>query len=432
MHDKNNPLTEETKTPDAHAVTPIAREVLQAFRGVGKSFETGALVAWQLLRDPDYKWLVLSATSDRADTFSIFTKSLVRNIPLLKHLSPRSGQKDSNIAWEVGPAKVDQTPSVKSVGILGAWTGSRANGIILDDIEISNNSDTPLKREKLSEAIKETDAVIKPEARPCNEHWRESIEEKYWPLFEDFTVFMTYIWTQLGLPKPTKVQLDMARHLQAVMEKGNIILYLGTPQSEDSVYSRLEERGYRTQIWPARYPDGKEREYYGHKLAPLIQRELEEMPELIGDPTDPERFSDTDLHERELSYGRAGFKLQFQLNTSLSDAERYPLKCSDMIVTTLNSEKAPAEVMWSRSPQTIIRDLPCPGIGKDAFYRPGWISDTDWRPYKGKMMYIDPSGRGQDETGWAISGFLNGNVFVLDFGGLSGGYDDETLGLPAH
>ena len=52
---------------------------------------------------------------------------------------------------------------------------------------------------------------------------------------------------------------------------------------------------------------------------------------LVGEPTDPARFSDFDLLEREASYGRSGFALQFMLDTRLSDAERYPLKVSDLI-----------------------------------------------------------------------------------------------------
>ena len=54
-------------------------------------------------------------------------------------------------------------------------------------------------------------------------------------------------------------------------------------------------------------------------------RDKKEDSELMGQPTDPKRFSDSDLLERELSYGRSGFSLQFMLDTSLSDANRYPL-----------------------------------------------------------------------------------------------------------
>jgi hypothetical protein len=42
-------------------------------------------------------------------------------------------------------------------------------------------------------------------------------------------------------------------------------------------------------------------------------------------------------------------------------------------------------------------------------------------------MAIDPSGRGKDETGYAVVAMLNGYLYVLACGGLPGGYDDATL-----
>ena len=42
-------------------------------------------------------------------------------------------------------------------------------------------------------------------------------------------------------------------------------------------------------------------------------------------------------------------------------------------------------------------------------------------------MAIDPSGRGSDETGYAIVKILAGNLYLVAAGGLSGGYSPETL-----
>jgi len=42
-------------------------------------------------------------------------------------------------------------------------------------------------------------------------------------------------------------------------------------------------------------------------------------------------------------------------------------------------------------------------------------------------MSIDPSGRGKDETGYAVVKMLNGYLFVTQAGGLPGGYDMPTL-----
>ena len=53
-------------------------------------------------------------------------------------------------------------------------------------------------------------------------------------------------------------------------------------------------------------------------------------------PTDPDRFDSSDLLEREASMGRSNFMLQFMLDTSLSDAEKFPLKMADLVVTSVN------------------------------------------------------------------------------------------------
>jgi hypothetical protein len=158
---------------------------------------------------------------------------------------------------------------VKSVGISGQLAGSRADVIVADDIEVPNNSMTQGMRDKLSEAVKKFDAILKPDGR---------------------------------------------------------IIYLGTPQNKESLYNKLPDRGYRVSICPARYPNEDQSIRYGRKLALLIDRNLQADATIIGQPTDPQRFSDFDLLEREASYGCSGFALQFILDKRLSDAERYPLK----------------------------------------------------------------------------------------------------------
>jgi hypothetical protein len=53
------------------------RAVIQAFRGIGKSWICSAFVCWNLLRNPDLKFLVVSASKSRSDDFSTFTKRLI-------------------------------------------------------------------------------------------------------------------------------------------------------------------------------------------------------------------------------------------------------------------------------------------------------------------------------------------------------------------
>lgn len=129
------------------------RKGIEAFRGVGKSWITAAYVVWKLRCDPNLKFMVLSASKDRADNFSHFCLKLIHEIPLLQCLIPRSDQRGSTISFDVAPAKPDQAPSLVSKGIFSQITGGRADEIIADDVEIANNSYTQLMRDKLSEAV---------------------------------------------------------------------------------------------------------------------------------------------------------------------------------------------------------------------------------------------------------------------------------------
>lgn len=342
--------------------------MIQAFRGVGKSYVTSAFVCWLLYCNPMLNILVVSASKDRSDNFSIFTKRLIEDMPLLEHLKAKPGQRDSNVAFDVGPAGISHSPSVKSVGITGQLTGSRADVIVADDIESLNNSLTQIMRDQLAERIKEFDAVLKP--------------------------------------------LPTSR-----------IIYLGTPQSEMSLYNQLPERGYDIRIWPARVPVDPDK--YKGRLAPSIMDMIERGVE-VGTPTDPDRFSDLDLVEREASYGRSGFALQFMLDTSLSDQDRYPLKLNDLMVMRLDPRMGPAKLVWGNDPDALLPDLPLVGLTGDRYYRPLWFS-KEMTEFTGCVMAVDPSGRGKDETGYAIVKILHGNLFLVDAGGFKDGYSEATL-----
>lgn len=347
----------------------INRRMIEAFRGVGKSWITSAYVCWRLWIDPDYKFLVVSASKSRSDDFTAFTKRLIADFPLLQHLKAKDDQRDSMIAFDVAPARPAHAPSVKSVGIFGQLTGSRANEIIADDIEVANNSATQDMRDKLEKATKEFEAIIVP---------------------------------------------------------GGRITFLGTPQSEESMYNKLPDRGYTVTIWTARVPKENKIASYQGRLASSIYDKLEKGLLKHGDPVDPLRFDDKDLTEREASYGRSGFALQFMLDTSLSDAEKYPLKLSDLMILPLNVDKAPCALQYGSSPELQLKDFLNPGFTGDRFYRPFYV-DKEWTPYEGRVMTIDPSGRGGDETGYAVVHQLHGSLYVTAAGGLKGGYDDPTL-----
>jgi len=347
------------------------RIVIEAFRGVGKSWITSAFVCHQLLLNPQRNILVVSASKSRADDFSTFTQRLIAEMPLLQHLQPRNEQRQSKVSFDVAPALASHAPSVKSMGITGQLTGSRADLIIADDVESANNSQTQLMRDRLGETVKEFDAIIKP--------------------------------------------------------KVGRIVFLGTPQTEMSLYNDLEERGFKTRIWTALYPDKVQTVGYGHKIAPVINNVIDKE----GKPTDPLRFNEIDLMERLSSYGRSGFNLQFMLDTSLSDANKHPLKLNDLITVSgcTTWEEAPAKIQWASGQDQIKAvdpELPNVGLKGDYWTSPLYMSD-EFTPFEGVAMSIDPSGRGADKTAYAVLKMLHGVLYLTDIGALEGGYSDTVL-----
>ena len=343
---------------------------IQAFRGVGKSWITGAFVLWTLFNDPEKKIMIISASKERADNMSIFLQKLIIETPWLKHLQPKSDDSRwSRISFDV-LCSPHQAPSVKSVGITGQLTGSRADLMILDDIEVPGNSMTELMREKLLQLCTEAESILTPKA-------------------------------------------------------DSRICYLGTPQTVFTVYRKLAERNYRPFVWPSRYPrQGKLGQYEG-LLAPQIQEDIDKGVD-DWQVTDPDRFTNDDLIEREAAMGRSNYMLQFQLDTSLSDAEKFPLKMADLVVTSVNPKSGPDQIIWCSDPQNVIKDLPTVGLPGDYFYSPMQLQG-EWTPYTETICSVDPSGRGTDETAAAFISQKNGYLFLHEMRAYRDGYSDTTL-----
>ena len=341
---------------------------IQAFRGVGKSWITAAFVLWTLFIDPDRKVMVVSASKDRADSFSIFCQRLILEVPWLAHLKPKNDdQRWSRISFDVGPATPHQAPSVKSVGITGQLTGSRADLMVLDDVEVPNNSMTELQRGKLLQLVTECESILTP-------------------------------------------------------KKDSRIMFLGTPQTTFTIYNKLRERSYRPFVWPARYP--RKVAMYDGLLAPQLADDLD-TDDLAWEPTDT-RFKEEDLLERESSMGRSNFMLQFMLDTTLSDREKFPLKFADLIVNPINPTHGPENIIWCSDPDNILKDLPCVGLPGDYYYKPMQVQG-EWTEYSETICSVDPSGRGADETTACFLSQLNGIIYLHEVFATKDGYSDKTL-----
>jgi hypothetical protein len=358
------------------------RSQTHAFRGVGKSYLCSAYAVWSLFLNLDEKVLVVSASKVRADEFVRFCRRLIEDIPMLQHMIPDrlDGDRDSTISFDVRGAVTSHVPSLKSIGMTGQITGSRGSLIILDDIEVVSNSSTPSQREKLSTTAMEVDAVILPES------------------------------VAMGVDPRIRV--------------------LGTPQSMETVYHQLTERGYVPRVWPIQIPNEETVLGYRGALAPMVQDMIDSgAPE--GTPTEPSRFHIADIAERRMSYGSMNFALQFLLSTALSDAEKYPLKVKDLIFASFTPERAKEVYVHSNHPQFKLKGAENVGMQGDGFYM---AADAigEWKTFDRTVVAVDPSGRGKDETAIISGSMLGGQAFIHRVQGTLDGYGIKTLEAVAH
>lgn len=361
---------------------PHKYKMIQAQRGQAKTTITAAYAVWRLIHDPRTRVLVVSAGSELATEVANWVIQIIMYMPELECMRPdtQSGDRSSVRAFDVhwalkGPEK---SPSVACMGITSNIQGRRADILIADDIESQKNSMTALNRERL---------------------------------------------------------MLLTKDFSSICSNGDII-YLGTPQHIDSVYNSLPGRGFKIQIWPGRYPTEDELSNYGGMLAPLIKTRIQNDPSLMtgggplgnrGKAVDPVLLDEDVLTKKELDQGVEYFQLQHMLDTKLVDADRYPLKISNLIFFSVPTERAPIELNFMKSPEARI-SLPVGFPIQDPVYQCLNYSE-EFMNYRGTHMYIDPAGGGAngDELAWAVTKFLAGYIYVVDCGGIPGGYSDSTL-----
>ena len=369
-------LDEETKSRMSHEPR---EDIIRAFRGLGKSYITMAYCAWRTMRNPrDEKVLVVSATTSKAKEFVSQLKGILASMPQVRWMLEGSREKDavrrdSAEEFDVTYASLSQSCSIAARGITGQITGSRATLLVADDMEIEKNSKTEEARSRILNSVR-----------------------------SDF------------------VPITKTEH-----GKGDIIA-LGTPQTEESVYNvMVEEMGFRCMTIPVRYPQREKLKNYtlytpGREPKNILAQYLQDLLDAgdigHGSPTD-NRFDSEELIGIEAK-GASAFALQYMLDTSLSDAERYPLRLHDLIVMSVNPEMAPRTVTWGLDTdrKNLVKDVPNLGFSGDYLMAPLFI-DRDWTKYDQLSIFVDPSGRGADETAWAVLGQLNGLIYLIDLKG---------------
>ena len=341
--------------------------MLMAMRGLSKSLNAQLYTAWRLYRDPDEHILIMSASGTRAKNFTSFVQKLIRLIPCLNHMTPRHNiERTSGGSFDVAGATDSDSPSVYAVGVENQIAGFRATLVIYDDIETKQNSTSVVMREKVDFYAKE------------------------------------------------------AHNLLIAGRKETITLC--TPHSKDSVYMGWIAEGHVPLVIPSEYV-AKDHFLYQY-IAEHIRHRAEKFPSLIGKATD-ERINDKELEDTRVKIGRSEYKLQYILDVSESDELKHPLKLADLIVMDVNDEEAPLKIAHSSMPDNQIY-IKHNGFKGDKFYQPSYMSQEKMR-YQVKIMSIDTSGRGSNETAYSVIYVLNGRIFAKDIGGFKGGYDDDSM-----
>lgn len=351
-------------------------------RGKGKTTAvTGPIVTYHLLRDPRFRFTLIGSKESEA----IQTGTAIRaqwedpRLFFVNHLVPPDGFPDNarNFSCAGGDPSLRQ-PSVACRGFGSSIQGGRANGILLDDIEGIKNTETHNARMANERGVKQAKMLLYP----------------------------SYAW-------------DRGRQIDP-----NFVLGVGTFKCDDSVYAKPVFGTCRS--YPLRHPSESERTPY---IDPIIIRAVDEDPSLIGTPVDPIRFTEANIIETFGDMARAGstdpeYLREFQCVLRANAEDRFPLKLKDFIVDTIDRESAPRSTVWgekTNARDTVIiddPDCPCLGFPGDKLLAPIWRDDQSRIPYEGRILCIDPGGKGDDEFSFCIMLWAAGYLFVPVLKGL--------------
>ncbi len=224
--------------------------LLLAFRNSGKSTLVGLFCAWVLLQKPNLRLLVVSADHTLAKKMVAHTKHIIEHHPACFGMKPHKAEEWASDRFTIKRTQVGRDPSMLARGLSANMTGCRADIILCDDVEVPKTCNNALKRKDLRTKLAELDYILTP---------------------------------------------------------GGMMLYIGTPHAEDTIYQKKEG-------------------WHWLKL-PLLN--------LKGDSVWPERFSLQKIEEIRRSTTPNKFASQMLLQAVKFDESRLDSKRLKMYDTPL-------------------------------------------------------------------------------------------------
>ena len=142
--------------------TGRTRLLLMAFRSSGKSTLVGLFAAWLLYRNPQLRILVLAADFGLAKKMVRNVKRIIELHALTSGMKPDKADQWASDRFTVKREFELRDPSMLARGISSNITGSRADIVICDDVEVPGTCDTAEKRADLREKLLEISYVLVP------------------------------------------------------------------------------------------------------------------------------------------------------------------------------------------------------------------------------------------------------------------------------
>ncbi|MHA1597628.1 MAG: phage terminase large subunit, partial [Alphaproteobacteria bacterium] len=136
--------------------------LLMAFRNSGKSTLVGLFSAWLLKCNPDLRIIVLAADLALARKMVRNVKRVIERHPLCEGMRPKRLDQWASDQFTVNRPSELRDPSMLARGVVANVTGSRADVVICDDVEVPNTCNTAPKRADLRQRLEEIDYVLVP------------------------------------------------------------------------------------------------------------------------------------------------------------------------------------------------------------------------------------------------------------------------------